>query len=361
MTLSWCPEERTKEKVTKVRKALGAASGIGVKWGGISMLASNLVFWSFIIPMVTYGAELWDMSDNDVDLIDNFQRYAGRRLQRFSSMSPSHTSYACLGWVRIELYIYVKKLLFIRTIVCMDEDYVYKKLLISRTHQFNDDIERHVVNEHHSPIFEMLRVAILFGLYLETVQMVFGIRAYSKVAWKNLVWGRAWSIEHDDWRTRCTYLNLLSGLRMCMETPLYCIWWHISDMNSDIMCECETMVRLICKTSDLRCDDPRLKDAIFSVKSCSLCDNFAPEEPQHVIMQCMYLEDDRRRMFSDLETLYDNTGTRIIDMSQNIYWSLMGKPIEGIDWPLMNDFWTIAAIHIHRMIRKVVQDRAGIG
>ena len=184
-------EERTKEKVAKGRKALGAASGIGVKWGGISMLASNLVFWSFIIPMVTYGAELWVMSDNDVDLIDNFQRYAGRRLQRFSSISPSQTSYACLGWVRIELYIYVKKLLFIRTIVCMDEDYVYKKLLISRTHQFNDDIERHVVNEHHSPIFEMLRVAILFGLYRETVQRIFGIRAYSEVAWKNLVWGSA--------------------------------------------------------------------------------------------------------------------------------------------------------------------------
>ena len=291
-------DERTKDKIAKGRKALGAASGIGMKWGGISMLASNLVFWSFIILMVTYGPELWVMTDSDVNLLDNFQRYAGRRLQRFPSWSPSQTSYACLGWVRIELFIYVKKLLFIRTIICMDDGFVYKKLLTSRTHKFNDDLERYVLNEFHSPIFEMLRASILFGIYRETVQMIFGLSVFSKIAWKNLVWEHAWKIEHNDGRTMCNYFKSLSGIRAIKETPQYCIWWHIADMNTDIMRECESMVRLICKTSDLRCDDPRLKNAIFSVRACSLCDNLAPEDPQHIIMQCTYLEDDRMRMFS---------------------------------------------------------------
>ena len=354
-------DERTKEKIAKGRKALGAASGIGVKRGGVSMQACNLVFWSFIVPIVTYGAELWVMTDNDVILLDNFQRYAGRRLQRFSAMSPSQTSYACLGWVRLELFAYVKKLLFVRTIVQMEDDMVYKKLLLSRTHQFNDDIETYVHNEFHSPIFEILRASILFEVYRETVQMIFGIRVFSKVAWRDLVWEHAWRIEYSDWRTRCNYFKSLGEVRMVMDFPQYCSWWHIADVNHCLIRECETMVRLICKTSDLRCDDPRLKDATYSVRSCSLCDSYALEDPQHIIMQCAYIEDERRAMFDELENIAGGAGRRVIEMSQNIYWTLMGRPVEGIAWVLMIQFLSVVAVHVHRMIRKVVRDRVGIG
>ena len=38
-------------------------------------------------------------------------------------------------------------------------------------------------------------------------------------------------------------------------------------------------------------------------------------------------------------------------MSQNIHWTLMGKPVDGVEWPIMVEFWSVAAIHVHRMVR----------
>ena len=183
--------ERTKDKIAKGRKALGAASGIGLKRGGISMIACNLVFWSFIVPMVTYGTEVWVLDETDINLLEDFQKYAGRRLQRFSSRSPSQTSYTCLGWIRLEVFIYVKKLLFIKTIANMDDDFVYKKVFKARTLKFDRNIEIGMINQYNSPVFDILKVAIMFDLYEESVRMIFGLRNFSKREWKDLVWRRA--------------------------------------------------------------------------------------------------------------------------------------------------------------------------
>ena len=85
---------RTIEKVKKGRRTLNAAAGLGLKPGGLSMHACSILFWAMIIPIVTFASELWILSDEDIVIIEGFQRYAGRRIQRFHSRSPNETSYA---------------------------------------------------------------------------------------------------------------------------------------------------------------------------------------------------------------------------------------------------------------------------
>ena len=53
------------EKISKGRKTLNAC--LGVKRKGLSMSICNLVFWLVIIPITTYGAEIWTMSDEDIE------------------------------------------------------------------------------------------------------------------------------------------------------------------------------------------------------------------------------------------------------------------------------------------------------
>ena len=63
-----------------------------------------------VIPTVTFGSEIWSINDKDVESLQNFQRYAGIRIQRFPKRSPASTSYYGLGRLRIETYIQDKKL-----------------------------------------------------------------------------------------------------------------------------------------------------------------------------------------------------------------------------------------------------------
>ena len=84
---------RTKEKMKKGRKTLNAASGIGLKRGGLTMEVCSFLLWSLIVPIVTFASEIWVMRDQDVNALDTFQRYAGRKVQRFLYHSPNETSF----------------------------------------------------------------------------------------------------------------------------------------------------------------------------------------------------------------------------------------------------------------------------
>ena len=71
---------------------------------------------------LTFGCELWNVGDDDGDRLQNFQRYAGRRLQRFPLRSPNCSSYFGLGWVRLDTLVQIKKLLFLLTFMRLSPD-----------------------------------------------------------------------------------------------------------------------------------------------------------------------------------------------------------------------------------------------
>ena len=72
------------ENIGKGRRALNAASGLGIRKSGISMKKCNLIFWTIVMPIITlFGCEIWQFNDRDIENLQYFQKYAGRRVQRF--------------------------------------------------------------------------------------------------------------------------------------------------------------------------------------------------------------------------------------------------------------------------------------
>ena len=63
--------------------------------------------------------------------------------------------------MRLENYIYAKKLIFIRTILIRSDDCIYKKVFKMRAIAFNDDIPQGMENRYDSPIFGILRIAVI--------------------------------------------------------------------------------------------------------------------------------------------------------------------------------------------------------
>ena len=53
----------------------------------MSLAVCNLVFWSVIVPITTYGSEVRCLSDIDLENLESFQRWAGRRIERFPNIS----------------------------------------------------------------------------------------------------------------------------------------------------------------------------------------------------------------------------------------------------------------------------------
>ena len=60
---------RVTEKVSKALRTLNTSSGLGVRKNGLSMHASCIIFWSVVVPVLTFGAEIWYLNDEDKDNI----------------------------------------------------------------------------------------------------------------------------------------------------------------------------------------------------------------------------------------------------------------------------------------------------
>ena len=128
---------RTEDKISKGRRSLNAAPALGIRKGGLTIYSCNIIYWCMIVPIITYGCELWILKQNDIESLDKFQRYAGRRIQRFPPHSPNEASFRGLGGCTLRILYMEKKLIFIRTILIMDDICIYKSVLKIRAIQFN--------------------------------------------------------------------------------------------------------------------------------------------------------------------------------------------------------------------------------
>ena len=186
---------RTEEKVKKARKVLNMSSSIGIKRGGLNLGTCNTIFWTIIMPILCFGCEVWVVKKKDVEILSVFQRYAGRRLQRFHNRSVNITSYICMGWINIVNYIKVRKLIFLHSIAKMRDFMPIKRFFINRVNEFEPGAN----NPYDSHIIDILQTGADFGV-LDNIRNLARGEIVSKARWKELIWGRASAIEHEAWQ-----------------------------------------------------------------------------------------------------------------------------------------------------------------
>ena len=352
---------RITEKVSKGRRTLNATTGLGIKKGGLSMSTCNIIMWSVIIPIVTYASELWVLKPKDVEILENFQRYSGKRLQRFPMDCSNECSYVGLGWIRFENFIYVKKLLFLRTIIFRDENCIYKKILKLRADSFNRNMRKGIDNMYDSPIYDFLRISIMYDLHDEVMRMIYGIRIYSKPEWKKTVWAAAWKVEREDWLYRLAIHKSIITINKVSGDIYYLVWWLLSDMVPRLTRECELMAKFVCKCSRLKAHDGWFKTASRIDKVCQLCTDNEVENVEHIILRCPELNIIRSKMFDRINDLENGLGRYILVNSDNILDTILGKPIDGVVIEHMMLFWEIVCSHVYIMYISVLKARQGIG
>ena len=84
---------RVEEKISKGRKTLNSSSGLGLRKNGLNMGTCNIIFWQVMVPTVTFGSEVWILTEKDEELLNSFQSYAGKRVQRFPQRAPNTSSF----------------------------------------------------------------------------------------------------------------------------------------------------------------------------------------------------------------------------------------------------------------------------
>ena len=334
---------RTEEKVSKARKSLNMTTNIGIRKGGLNLNTCNIIYWAIVIPTLLFGCEIWVMKDKDIVMLNAFQRYAARRLQRLHSRALNATSCICLGWMNITNVIIARKLIFVRNIMVMDDFMPIKRILLGRLDEFQIDSG----NRYDSPILQILQYSHECGLLDRVRQMGTG-SIMSKAAWKKLVWERCWQKEHATYTATLDEDPNLDLIRMVMPTPGYSIWWSIADWNQQFMRRCEVMIKLLCHASLLKADDNRLRREPFGSRCCIRCGLAAYDDARHLIMQCPTLEDIRVDMYGEIDAICEDFGRH------DVFPIIMGGKIPGWEFPEMVPIWLITCTHISRMYYRAI-------
>ena len=320
-----------------------------------------MIFWALVVPIVTFSCELWVLNDEDVMLLEDFQAYAGRRIQRFRQNSPRATSYVGLGWIRLEIFIYVKKMLFIRTIAVMCENSIYRRIFMHRYLEYERNMELRNENRLQSPTFDILRISNIFGLYNEVGRMLHGTVLYSKKQWKDMVWEKAWYLENQDWHFRTNLFNSTKYISATIDSVKTLIWWQVGGLSHDMMMYCETMCKLICRASELKIDCHQYKNNPVNRPYCDKCDEIAIENVEHLIMHCPFQNRRRETMLREIEHLERLYETRILSPVENNLFTLLGKVPDNANPEMMFHFCRIEATNVHYMYISVTKNREGVG
>ena len=117
------------------------------------------------------------------------------------------------------------------------------------------------------------------------------------------------------------------------------------------------MVKLNCGASELKNDRYQFRADRPEGVYCDLCQNFAKEGIEHVIMHCPFLDNIRINMYSDIESLEIEFHTRVM----NIGHVLLGKMPEDAHPEFVHKLLKIVSDNVYRMYMIVIKNRVGVG
>ena len=347
------------ERLAKGRRALNTTSGLGIRNNGLTIYACCVIFCCIVMPIATFGAELWILDDKCIKLLESFQMYVGRKVQRLYIKSPNVCAYFPLEWMRIERFIEIKKLLFVQTIMSLPDGDSTKTVFIQRAKRYSNNVDECSLNVNRSAVYDLLNTAVTFGYVNDIKNMIYQNHIWNRTHWREKLWRRAWELEdmYGCLKSRC-YKSLNMLVNICTNTS-YVIWWQVADKYHWLIKDCEIMVKLLCHSSLLKLDDVRLKGLPLAAKFCSSCDYSATDDAEHMIMQCPSLQPIRTEMFVEMNQIQDYPGNVLFEPGENTFLILMGKPYLNLNAATMESIWKIAARHISNMYRWKL--RQGIG
>ena len=156
-------------------------------------------------------------------------------------------------------------------------------------------------NRAFSPLYDILRVTMMFGMLGMVIRLVNGTHFYSKQCWKKDVWRNAWYIDNEEWVYTSALFSDAHYLNLTMsDTRQHLIWLEITNRYPEYIQMASNLAELVCRCSNLKSDSVMYKGTQLSVWACGNCDSCQEENLEHVVMLCPNNDDIWTKIMLDL-------------------------------------------------------------
>ena len=101
------------------------------------------------------------MSDKIISVLESFQEFTGKKIQRLYRSVPNVCAFYTLGWMGLERLVEVKKLSFIRSILALDDDVGTKVAFLEWSNYSFDNPDYCRENSFRSPVYDLLLAVLV--------------------------------------------------------------------------------------------------------------------------------------------------------------------------------------------------------
>ena len=176
------------------------------------------------------------------------QRVIGRSIQPLPRKNPSAT--VPLGWLTLERYIKLKKLLFMWALLALSVDTIYKKSLIRHFEQWKVS-RRALTNQFGSPVYDLIATCKKYRLFERFERAIISGLTPDRNEWVRIARCKKDEEEKVELNQNLMMYRRLQDLSLIVDPGKMVHWWMMS-LNHVLIRQYEIMVLLVCDESQLK-------------------------------------------------------------------------------------------------------------
>ncbi|PJE78122.1 hypothetical protein CI610_02944 [invertebrate metagenome] len=273
--------ERTKQACTKLKSGTMALLRSGVHQCALNPLTIAKILKIKVYPSALYGCELWVLSNTELLMLERAQHFIVKSIQGFGKRTRTDMCTSLIGWLSIEAYIDIKKLLYLGRICRMNRNNLICRVFISRFFMY-------IVNNCSQKGFipDIVRILKKYNLYEYIVLFLDDGSFPNKIHWKSLIYKSVSNYETNAWLHRMSndadftrFLLLHDDLK-----PHYL--WQLALRHPNFLYNIGYIMKLIVT---VRVSNVQLL--------CHHCGLFYTDFVTHVILQCSVTDNIRDNLW----------------------------------------------------------------
>ena len=268
-------------RIGVAKATLGAARGLGSRSIPCDPQVLSKIYWSVVIPQMLYGYDVTPISSNNVSALEEAHRQNCKLVQGVASDVPNPAPLAAIGWISIESYILMVKILFLIRTLCLPVGNFYREFVI-RTLEV---IMNHQYVSQRSPLISMYNAAKKFNIDVIIKQRLHDNNTFGTYnEWKSIVKREIWRVEVAKWKATCLLYHSLDTYSTIVTHIGINIWWKIASKVPHMTNKISGVMSVIMNSQ------PRGMFCKRNGKKCTVCDIGIVDSVQHVLFICPQLQ-----------------------------------------------------------------------
>ena len=272
--------------VRKGKNTFNSMLGLGSTTGGINPIVGSKIYWSVVVPSMTYGAEVMDLGNEQLQELEKQHRQFGKRLQCLSSKTSNPAAHSQLGWYSLTAHIEIRTLTFFYNIFHLQSS-IFKTILINRLIDLlsADQPKR-------GPIAQFVRICRKYNLVEQVEETLRSGTPIAKDTWKAQCSHTIHEHELKLFQIECLMYKKLQHLPKEISMNA---WWRVAFSFPKHKKACNLMMKFVVGEEPLRANHGRFNKN-KNEKICKICNEGVIEDKIHFMFHCQTINTERQML-----------------------------------------------------------------